>query len=105
MALGTYAYASFIRRLAIGPFSGRERGEVGRCSSCPCGRDAGTSGAYGASVGNREPGILRIAMGRKIKLDIKEKTVIAYTANGEVAAVLTKNEVGSFHPAKVFIRT
>lgn len=112
-ALGTVAYATFIRRLAIGPFpveAAVRFDGIGPHSarSIIAVKDA-LSSVPSAKVNNEQCGIL--AHGKDLCLDAVPRgeatgdTVIAYTENGDVAAVLTKNEEGMYHPEKVFLKT
>jgi tRNA pseudouridine55 synthase len=110
--LGTVAYASSIRRLAIGPFSVDNAvpfDNIGPESAqriIPV-RDALAS-VPSAKVNQEQCGIL--AHGKDVRLDEAaggEATgdiVIAYAENGDVAAVLTRAENGMYHPVKVFVK-
>lgn len=105
-ALGTLAYASRIRRLAIGPFTVDNAVPLDTLTADAGRRVMPVRQALAAlpavTVNVEQCGAL--AMGRNIRLDIADKTVIAYGENGEVAAVLSKGDEGSFHPTKVFVR-
>jgi tRNA pseudouridine55 synthase len=104
--LGTVAYASFIRRCAVGPFSVDAAisfdglGPESVRSVIPV-RDA-LATVPSAKVNKVQCGIL--AHGKDVRLDtVVGDTVIAYTESGDVAAVLKRTENGIYHPEKVFL--
>ena len=104
-ALGTLAYASFIRRLAIGPFT------VDNAITMDSAKDLREHIMPVKQALSSLPSVMvnlsqceTLEKGRSVKLDTTEQTVIAYTENGDVAAVLKKNDEGMYHPEKVFIK-
>jgi tRNA pseudouridine55 synthase len=104
-SLCTLAHASFIRRLAIGPFT------VDKAILIESVKDLRehimpVKQAFSSlpSVTVNETQSETLVKGRNIKLDMADETVIAYTIRDEVAAVLKKNDEGLFHPEKVFIK-
>jgi tRNA pseudouridine55 synthase len=106
-ALGTIAYASFIRRTAIGPFSAGDAvafddlGPDAMQRVLPV-KDALASMPSG--IVTREQCAL-IVHGTDVRLAAAVgDTVIAYTENGDVAAVLKRKENGMYHPIKVFLK-
>jgi tRNA pseudouridine55 synthase len=103
-ALGTLAFASFIRRLAIGPFS------VDKAISLENVADIrrhimtvqeALSSIPSVTITQEQCGT--IATGRTIGLDMNDAVVIAYTDAGAVAGVLIKSGTREYHPEKVFI--
>ena len=103
--LGTFAHASFIRRLAIGSFSvdnaiDMESVKDLREHIMPVKEALSSLPSVTVSVTQCET----LEKGRSIKLDMADETVIAYTQNDDVAAVLKKSDEGLYHPEKVFIK-
>jgi tRNA pseudouridine55 synthase len=106
-ALGTVAYASFIRRTAIGPFS-----VDSALAFDTLGPDCAAkitpvkeALAFLPSVVLDEGQRRSILMGRQMAFDTAAPaggTVMAYADNGSVVAVLTKQVNGMHHPDKVF---
>jgi tRNA pseudouridine55 synthase len=104
-ALGTHAHASFIRRLAIGPFTvdnaiTMESVKELREHIMPVKEALSLLPSVTVSASQSET----LEKGRSIKLDMADETVIAYAESGAVAAVLKKNDEGMYHPEKVFIK-
>jgi tRNA pseudouridine55 synthase len=104
-ALGTFAHASFIRRLAIGPFTVDNAIDTGSVKDLrehimPV-REA-LSSLPSVTVSDTQCETL--GKGRSIKLDMTDIIVMAYKESGDVVAVLKKNDEGLFHPEKVFIK-
>jgi tRNA pseudouridine55 synthase len=106
--LGTVAYASFIRRLAIGPFSVEDAVAFEGITPDAAKRIISVKDALAAmpSITVTESQLPMLAHGRDIvpeQAAIAGDAVIAYKENGDVAAVLTKNQNGTYHPQKVFL--
>jgi tRNA pseudouridine55 synthase len=104
-ALGTLAHASFIRRLAIGPFTVdnaivMESVKDIREHIMPVREALSSLPSVTVSVTQCET----LEKGKNIKLDMADETIMAYTESGDIAAVLKKDEEGLFHPAKVFVK-
>jgi tRNA pseudouridine55 synthase len=104
-ALDTLAYASFIRRLAIGHFSVDNAIDMDgmkdlREHIMPVKDALSSLPSVTVSVTQCET----LEKGRSIKLDMADETVMAYTENGDVAAVLKKKDEGLYHPEKVFLK-
>lgn len=103
--LGTLAFASFIRRLAIGPFSVDNAVAPAVAAQDPSAHMAPVAKAL-ASVPSVVLGPVQletVAMGKDITIDKSDDLVIAYNGEGDVAAVLRKSE-GKYHPDKVFVK-
>jgi tRNA pseudouridine55 synthase len=106
-SLGTVAYASFIRRLAIGPFS-----VDGAVTFDEIGPDvarriipvaAALSSLPSATIDKYQYAALKY--GKDVRLaGAAGDTVIAYAETGSVAAVLTKVKDDLYHPEKVFVK-
>lgn len=106
-ALGTVAYASFIRRLSIGPFSVADAISFDNIGPAAAQRIVPVKGALSSvpSVTVDKAQCARLAQGKDIGIkDVSAATLIAYTETDEVAAVLTRNEKGYYHPEKVFLK-
>ena len=106
-ALATVAYAAFIRRMAIGPFSVEAAEPFETLDSGVSDRMVPVKDALAflPSVKVTEEQYQSLVRGRDIAVDAQsgaEKTVIAYAGDGRLAAILTKKESGMFHPRKVF---
>lgn len=104
-ALGTFAHASFIRRLAIGSFSVDNAIDIESVKDLrehimPVKEALSSLPSVKVSVTQCET----LEKGRSIKLDMTDETIMAYTESGDIAAVLKKNDEGMHHPAKVFIK-
>ena len=104
-ALGTPGYASFIRRLAVGPFSVENAVAPDALSRgaaafvVPVARALSTV----PSVVLAYDQIQAVATGKNIRIDKSDGIVVAYDDKGGVVAVLSK-DMGSYHPDKVFVR-
>ena len=107
-SLGTVAYAAFIRRLAIGPFSVEGAlafDRIGPGMEKPKVMPVATALASVPSVVVDQGKCDLLSHGKDIELSSAAgETAIAYTETGGVAAVLKRNENGMFHPEKVFIK-
>lgn len=103
--LGTLGIASFIRRLAIGPFTVANAVSPPVAAQDPSAHVVAVAKAL-ASVPSIVLGPVQletVAMGKDIGIDKSDDLIIAYNGQGEVAAVLRKSE-GKYHPDKVFVR-
>ncbi len=105
-SLDTVAYATAIRRIAIGLFNVETAVAYDKLD--------GQSAAFVVPVRNaltNMPSITidndqcaMVSHGMKLKLaGLTAETAIAYAENGNVAAVLIRKEAGIYHPDKVFI--
>jgi len=104
-ALGTLGYASFIRRLGVGPFTVETAATPDAVAAnvdahiVPVHR--ALSSLPSVKLDNRQ--IEAVATGANIRIDRTENIVIAYDDKEEVAAVLCKDGQ-EYHPDKVFVR-
>lgn len=104
-ALGTIAYASLIRRLAMGPFSVEQAFAPETLVANAAERivEARTVLQSLPSFELSEKQLDLVAAGASIKVDKNDHVVIAYDGKGDVAAVL-KRDGELYHPDKVFVR-
>ena len=106
-ALETVAYASFIRRTEIGPFTVQDALDFTRIGPESERRILPVAKALAAmpSVVLGKDQCEPLLYGKDIRCgSAAAETVIAYAENGDVAAVLKRSENGMFHPEKVFLR-
>jgi tRNA pseudouridine55 synthase len=104
-ALGTIAYASSIRRLAMGPFSVAAAVMPEALAANAAGHmvAAHTVLRSLSSFELSENQLGLVATGASIQIDKDDPVVIAYDDKGNVAAVL-KSDGELYHPDKVFVR-
>ena len=103
--LGTLALASFIRRLAIGPFSVDNAVSPAAAANDPSAHMVTVAKALASvpSVVLSSEQLETVGMGKDVGVDKSDDLVIAYNGEGDVAAVLRKSE-GKYHPDKVFVK-
>jgi tRNA pseudouridine55 synthase len=104
-ALGTYGYASCIRRLAVGPFGVDKAIDIEKVMELsphiiPVDRALESL----PSVTITAEQCKALSNGRDIKVHMTDKIVMAYTNNGDCAAVLSSNTDMLYHPEKVFLK-
>lgn len=104
-SLGTLAFASFIRRLAIGPFAVDNAVSPAAAANDPSVHVVPVAKALASvpSVVLSSEQLETVGMGKDIIIDKSDDMVIAYNGQGDVAAVLKKSE-GKYHPDKVFVK-
>jgi len=105
-SLGTIAYATAIRRLAIGPFSVDNAVAYDNLDAHSTASIVSVQKALSnmpSIIVNKEQCAV-LAHGMQLKIDmLNDSVVIAYAENGDVAAVLKRKEDGMYQPDKVFI--
>ena len=103
-ALGTFGHASFIRRVAIGPFTVdtavvlEEIDDIKK-HIVPINQALASL----PSVTVNEEQCEALSKGKDIRTNRTDGTVIAYTGKDIVAAVLSRKDENIYHPVKVFI--
>jgi tRNA pseudouridine55 synthase len=104
-ALGTFAIASFIRRVAIGPFSVDDAVPPFAAAEAPAAHIVSPSKALAAvpSVTLSSERLKAVSFGKEIAVDKTDDVVIGFDGSGEVAAVL-KRKGDLYHPDKVFVK-
>jgi tRNA pseudouridine55 synthase len=104
-ALGTIAHASFIRRLAMGPFSVEQAFAPEALVANAAGRIVAARMVLQSlpSFELSEKQLDLVATGASIYVGKDDPVVIAYDDKGNVAAVL-KPDGELYHPDKVFVR-
>ena len=106
-ALGTFGHASFIKRLAIGPFTVENAVLLEGIDDIakhvvPVSQALSSLPSVKVTADQCEA----IAKGKDIRTDgtnLTDKTVIAYTEKDEIAAVLSRKDDNIYHPLKVFL--
>jgi tRNA pseudouridine55 synthase len=104
MALGTFGHASFIRRVAIGPFMVAaaivlEEIDDIKKHIVPIHQALASLPSVKVTAEQCEA----IAKGKDVRTIGTGKTVIAYTEKDEIAAVLSRTDENVYHPVKVFL--
>ncbi len=107
-SLGTFGFASNIRRSAIGPFTLEDAHEIEEIVASVGSFIIPVRTALKTSVCVTIPEVQRLSLsfGADISMNREvrdEQPLFAFDDKGEIAAVLRKKENGRFHPVKVFL--
>jgi tRNA pseudouridine55 synthase len=108
-ALGTYGFASDIRRTAIGPFTLDKAHEidavVASLSACMVPIGEVFHGLPRANISESQ--VEKLSVGADIALEnappAGNQPVFGFNERNEIVAVLVKKETGLYHPEKVFL--